>query len=331
MSVRRSAGRETRDRLLNWDGGQSAAERLAVQLLHADGYRSIDPSHPMGGPDGLKDAVCTRDGLRWIAAVYFPRGEQTFSKIKSKFLADLKGARANNVQGFAFVTNQDLTVSQREELKAVAIGPAVEILHLERMGSILNQPQNYGVRLEFLDLEMTRDEQIAFIAARDTEMRALRSSVESLRDDIKQLIARSQGSGATGTIAVPLAELQEFKSVLDKVTESNMSRILSGDYLSSNILSARSGNINDLRVPLHELREFADLLDRITGQPGYATSGTAAALTVYGKIAGHVDRLRVPLADLQEYEKLLDRIIEKRRVADGLESSFTATPRLPKV
>lgn len=328
--MRRPDGRETYHRLREWDKGSAAAERLAVQLLHAFGFRSIDPSHPLGGPDGLKDAICMRNGLRWTAAAYFPQGQQRFGAIRKKFLADLKGAEANSAEGFVFVTNQELSLTERDELTAAAANELeVEILHLERIGSILNTPLYYGVRLEFLDLDMTREEQLAFIAARDSELHSLRVTIESLRDDIQKLIARSEAMDVSGKISVPLNELQEFKLILDKITESELANIYSADW-ASRVLGPHSGNINSLRVPLQELREFAQLLDRITGRSGHTASAvTAALLAADGKIPGHVDRLQVPLADLQEYERLLDRIIEKRREASQGLASLAVLPKLP--
>jgi hypothetical protein len=323
--VRRQDGRETYHRLREWDKGSTAAERLAVQLLYAFGFRSIDPSHPLGGPDGLKDAICTRGGIRWAAAAYFPRGQQSFGGIKKKFLADLKGAEVNNAKGFVFVTNQELSLDEREELKAYAGAFEVEILHLEKIGSMLNTPPNYGVRLEFLDLDMSREEQLAFIAARDSELYSLRATIEALRDDIQKLIARSEAMGVSGKISVPLGELQEFKSILDKITESDLGRIYSGSWAST-VFGPHSGNINNLHVPLAELTEFAEILDRITGRPGYAA--LAALVTRDGKVPGHVDRLQVPLSALHAYEEVLDRIIEKRRKASG---GFDSVPDLPKL
>lgn len=52
--MRRTDGRETWHRLLEWDKGQTPAERLAAIILNSEGFRNIDPSHPLGGRDGLK-------------------------------------------------------------------------------------------------------------------------------------------------------------------------------------------------------------------------------------------------------------------------------------
>ena len=53
MNRRRTDGDETWTRLLSWTKGQKPSERLASHILRADGYKSIDPSHPLGGQDGL--------------------------------------------------------------------------------------------------------------------------------------------------------------------------------------------------------------------------------------------------------------------------------------
>lgn len=50
--MRRNDGRETWFRLLEWDKGQTSAERLAAIILTNEGFRNIDPSHPLG-IDGL--------------------------------------------------------------------------------------------------------------------------------------------------------------------------------------------------------------------------------------------------------------------------------------
>ena len=67
---------ETWHRLIEWTKGQAPSERLAAQILVHEGFSSLDPSHPLGGPDGGKDAMANKDGLRFAMAVYFPRGPQ---------------------------------------------------------------------------------------------------------------------------------------------------------------------------------------------------------------------------------------------------------------
>lgn len=164
LNLRRSSnGEETWYRLKEWAKGQAASERLGGYILAAEGYTSIDPSHPLGGPDGTKDFKCINGGIEWIGGCYFPRGKMLFNDIKTKFLDDLKGIEKNKVQGLAFITNQELTVGQRDTLKNLT-EYQVDIYHLERLALILNKTVNYGARLEFLDIEFTSEEHLAYFA-----------------------------------------------------------------------------------------------------------------------------------------------------------------------
>lgn len=180
---RRTDGDETWNRLLNWTKGQKPSERLAAQILRSEGYKSIDPSHPLGGPDGVKDIVSTKDNLIWIGAAYFPRGQQSFSDISEKFSGDLKGIQKNNASALAFVTNQELTLGERKKLKEIGKPFTIEIFHLERIAGILDSPKNYGIRLEFLDVELTKEEQLSFFAEKDNQISELTQKIDYLMTD----------------------------------------------------------------------------------------------------------------------------------------------------
>jgi hypothetical protein len=183
MTKRRTDGDETWNRLLNWTKGQKS-ERLAAHILSSEGFKSIDPSHPLGGKDGLKDIISIKDNLQWIGAAYFPRGQKNFAEIKKKFIGDINGIKKNKVSGLAFVTNQELTLSERKELKDIGKPHTIEIFHLERIAHILDNPQNYGIRLEFLDIELTKEEQLSFFASRDDKIVGLSEKLEHLMIDL---------------------------------------------------------------------------------------------------------------------------------------------------
>jgi len=180
MTERSKDGRETWRRLLAWDRGQASAERLAGHILRVEGFASIDPSHPLGGPDGLKDIVCTREGKKWIGAAYFPRGQHSLVQISEKLKNDIEGIAKNSVDGLAFVTNQELRLRERDELVESAAPHRVEILHLERIASVLDSAQCYGIRLEFLDIEMTKEEQLAFLAQRDLVLADMKGTLDAV-------------------------------------------------------------------------------------------------------------------------------------------------------
>jgi len=164
---------ETWHRLRVWTNGQAQSERLAAQILMNAGYEALDPSHPLGGKDGGKDAVATRDGIRWVMAVHFPRGQKGFRTTTEKFMHDLSGVARNSAGGFAFVTNQELTLGQRETLRRKAKLGSLDLFHLERITSILDAPAMHSVRRQFLGIEPAED-----------AVTALKSDIASVQDRV---------------------------------------------------------------------------------------------------------------------------------------------------
>lgn len=96
---------ETWHRLRDWTMDQGPSERLAAQVLLADGFKRLDPSHPLGGPDGQRDASMERDGKIWIMAVTFSHDRISLAKLRTKMVSDYRGATKSVAYGMAFVTN----------------------------------------------------------------------------------------------------------------------------------------------------------------------------------------------------------------------------------
>lgn len=182
---RRKDGDETWFRLIEWTKGQKPAERMAAMILMAEGFEKVDPSHPLGGPDGKKDVLCDKDNISFIVACYFPRGQKSYSEIKNKFIDDSKGVDMNNVEGMIFFTNQEIKLSERKKLKKL-LKYDVEIYHLDRVANLLNQPINYGYRHEFLDIEMTMEEYMSYTALQETKLDAILDLVQNLNDKYTQ-------------------------------------------------------------------------------------------------------------------------------------------------
>jgi hypothetical protein len=196
--TRRPDTRETWQRLVNWDKGQTPSERLAAQVLLYDKFESVDPSHPLGGRDGLKDIVCKKGDKKFIVATYFPRGQQDFKAIKDKFTDDANGVEKNKVDGIVFVTNQEIRLGEREELTDIVDKEkVVEIYHLERLNAILNTPNNYGLRLEFLDIEMSKEEQLAYMASKDQVIHDLTNQVVQLVGTTLQKVKQETADAVT--------------------------------------------------------------------------------------------------------------------------------------
>src|SRR5262249_17725433 len=85
--------------------------------------------------------------------------------------------------GLVFLTNQELSLKERKELKDIGKPHSIEIFHLERITHVLDTPKNYGLRLEFLDIELTKEEQLSYFANRDNQIYSLSEKLEHLMVD----------------------------------------------------------------------------------------------------------------------------------------------------
>lgn len=144
---------ETWHRLREWTNGQAPSERLSAQILTEEGFRGVDPSHPLGGKDGGRDASCEFDGEPWVMASFFPRGEKSYAEISAKFDSDVEKVKGIGAKGIAFVTNQELRLSERSQLEAKAQPLKVSLFHLERITAILDRPHMAAVRMQFLSID----------------------------------------------------------------------------------------------------------------------------------------------------------------------------------
>lgn len=161
--------------LINWRSGNTQAERLGAKILIMEGYESVDPQCPLGGPDGLKDIVCEKNGWKYIAACYFGIDQKEFKEIKEKFEHDLEGVTKNNANGIVFITNQHITPTERQGLEKLAEDDrkTAIIYHKERIVAILNSPLGYGIRLELFGIEMNKEEQMSFFSQQNNYLKKL--------------------------------------------------------------------------------------------------------------------------------------------------------------
>lgn len=197
---------DTELRLAAWRDGSTQAERLAAAILRLSGYDGIDPQAPIGGPDGGTDILCTKGGITWTGAVYFPPTPVAFGSIKKKFISDLAKVPVGNL-GFVFVTNRSLTVTQRTTLETLGAGASknVDIFHLERLRALLDAPRGYGARLQFLGLAMTIEDQLAWFSESDDRVL---SAVHMNTRELLSIKTMIQGMAKTG------AEIVRTMSVL---------------------------------------------------------------------------------------------------------------------
>jgi hypothetical protein len=205
----------TEGELTGWRWGATIAERLCADILSIEGYQDIDPQSPLGGPDDKKDIICYRNGVRFVSACFFPPTLQDYNQIKTKYQVDLPGVERNSAEGFIFFTNQRVTPFQRQELADLTTqsgANTTEIYHVERIRSVLDSPKGYGIRLHYLEIELTKEEQISFF---DHINRCFTKEVRELSSRFNEFSARTTAAlidlkKSASSLNLPLPELPHF-------------------------------------------------------------------------------------------------------------------------
>lgn len=287
--------KDTELRLTFWRDGSTQAEHLAAAILKLAGYEEIDPQSPLGGPDGAKDILCRKGSYTWVAAVHFPTGPVRFSAIKKKFSSDLHGAPSGH-KGFVFVTNQTLSPSERDTLTKLAQkdGREAEILHLQRLMNLLDSPSGYGVRLQYLSIAMSIEDQLSWFLDSDSqtskalaqntrELRALQASFERLKAMQSQI--------QTG-------QSQIFKTFGFSITTPDLISV--STFGKSDKLPPISSQLSLPMILLFHRLTCFDLPSRAVGQ---FRKGQAALMDTKGQLAPH---LQPPPAT--DVESLLDAL-----------------------
>lgn len=224
--------RDTELRLVVWRDGSTQAERLAAAILRVSGYEAVDPQMPIGGPDGGKDIICAKGGVIWTCAVYFPQTAVSFSAIKKKFNSDISKLQKTCV-GFVFVTNRPLTATQRAVLEALAgaSGKEIDIFHLERLRALLDSPRGYGVRLQFLHISMTAEDQLSWFSEADDrvmnaitintrELVSIRGLVQGLAQDSAHIV---RTMSRVGVVAPPTPDLLSTANFAAEISQNCIS------------------------------------------------------------------------------------------------------------
>lgn len=209
----------TETELAAWRLGSTQAERLAAAILSIEGYELIEPQAPLGGPDDRKDILAQRGDHTVLAAVYFPGSQQSFSAIEAKYKHDRKGLGRHARDRFVFITNQNLTLHQRADIKGG--NPTDEIYELQRVTTLMDSPRGYGLRLGYLRIPMTAEDQIAFFDTLESrrkeesaELSAVSGRTLNLLDDVRQTVNAAIQRPIIGPVHAPMSELRVADVVL---------------------------------------------------------------------------------------------------------------------
>ena len=174
----------------DWRYGPTQAERLAASVLRLEKYQNIEPQSPLGGGDGGADILCDRGDRLWVGAVYFPPTPQEFKEIERKFSHDLRGAKKRGRHGIVFITNQRMTRGERHALveKASHENQECIVYDVERILGVLDSPEGYGVRVGYLRIPMSPEEQMAYFASRENVLEGIiAKSVDTIQSFASQI------------------------------------------------------------------------------------------------------------------------------------------------
>jgi hypothetical protein len=175
---------ETDERLRHRPDSSKLRERLCADLLSLDKrFSQVRSRNPKGGPDQGRDMEALFEGraLAFGAVGFIDGANDSAShrrQIKKKFRDDLESALRHqaDLEVFIFFTNVALTPADQDEVRNFAIGLkrrlVVELFTREQIRATLDTPMGFGLRLGYLDIEMSKSEQASFFAAFGKEIQA---------------------------------------------------------------------------------------------------------------------------------------------------------------
>lgn len=167
---------QTDERLKGYlDTNQLHREQLCRAVLATDKrFSDVRPRHPRGGPDGGRDveAVFRGDQLAYGAVGFVNQANDSVEQkrgIQTKYSSDLKNAVNAQEQpdAFVFFTNVNLTIGEKDSLVAEAKKAGLkhcEIVDRERLRIVLDSPDGFSIRFQYLNIPLSEAEQASFFA-----------------------------------------------------------------------------------------------------------------------------------------------------------------------
>jgi hypothetical protein len=129
-------------------------------------------------------------GAFGLALSISPPTHKNFNDIADKFETDLKGAVKRRRHGIIFITNQRMTRGERQNLVELALKENQEciVYDIERLLGVLDSPEGYGVRISYLRISMSPEEQLAYFANRENMLEGvIANNTEQMKSLAQQL------------------------------------------------------------------------------------------------------------------------------------------------
>lgn len=197
---------------LSYLNDQYRQEIFCAALLRiSGGYTDIEPILPSGGPDGGIDVRARYNNEPVWVTIKFnknPRERKLARKSVTKEIKnDIQKAakkadedKKTILHTLTVFTNVELSPSFKDEIKKHATSNGfnhVDIFDANRMVSLLASPQGYGIRLEFLGIEMTQSELVSYnnIQSKkmDNQLNELRREISALQMATKFILDNQTG------------------------------------------------------------------------------------------------------------------------------------------
>lgn len=166
----------TDERLKSYlDTNQLHREQMCLALLATDHrYSEVRPRHPRGGPDGGRDieAKYKEEQLVYGAVGFINQANDSKEQkntIKRKFQEDIiKAVNAHRKpKVFVFFTNVNFSATDKDRLMGLSKENSIsicEIFDRERMRIILDGPDAFSIRYQYLGIPLSEAEQATFFA-----------------------------------------------------------------------------------------------------------------------------------------------------------------------
>ncbi|EJB8504589.1 hypothetical protein MW364_002767 [Vibrio parahaemolyticus] len=198
---------QTDERIKSYlDTHQLHREQMCRALLAIDHrYTDVRPRHPRGGPDGGRDleAMYRGDQTTYGAVGFVNQANDSHEQkkaIREKFESDLRSALSanDNLDGFVFFTNINLTIGEKESLILQARNSNIshcEIFDRERIRISLDSPDGFSIRFQYLNISLSEEEQASFFARwGDDIQQVISSGFKKIESGINRLLFLKEAS-----------------------------------------------------------------------------------------------------------------------------------------
>lgn len=214
------------------DTNQLGREELCLGLLALDQrFSEIRPRHPRGGPDGGRDIDARFGGAQIaVAAVGFVNGANDSAaqkrRIRKKLADDASSAKVADTRPdvFVFMTNLALTMGEQDGLKQTALKlgfAGCEVFDRNLMRAMLDNPDGFALRFQYLGLPLSEAEQTSFFAKWGGGIQDLvTSSFQRVELTLERLLFLQEAGDVLSSLdvhleldrAYPAAEIGHFRA-----------------------------------------------------------------------------------------------------------------------